>query len=742
MNGFDDLVEKVTQPLRVDPELRMDVANELRAHLEDSAAEFREAGYGADEAAANSIKALGDQDELAQSLWLANRKRMRLRRVAKWTSRVTLVPAALLVTFLLIAKVRTFVLLVSLSANQNAMYGAGRIPLEGLSQQQRYVFEGDPNARNVFEREKSIADRWPDNPVYYANYAFTNLAADEIVEGLKNHDQAVIDEVIQRLDRGERLEPDNALYNFIKAAILIGASSHTEKDPNLTYPYKDRRGKAKQRHCWRIEVTNEDVFEKGLAEFRRGLPKPYSTSHTIDMCRLRLGMLPKAADLNEYLRRMNFTIGVLLPDLSHLRGLGRSLCAYALRLGENGQGEPVGELLLGVEVMGSKMAIRADTIIELLVAYGIRQDALGHGIVAYDALRWEESAAEARAKLDSDNQFFATLFSDDPVLREQIFKHGGILGKMFMPAIPSYQVDTEPFVMAEYIVAERAALTALLAALVLLGFVLSVAVVVSVVSCRNQHDGPKLLFIGWRQLGWICLIALALPLVAYFIYAHVLRLGGAQYSLLLVWPRVVLDSAVVAAVVLMLLFGMSYSAIRQRAQRAGMMVPPMLRWRNIRWMFYTWCLLGFALVVHYPAWKVAISKSDGRLSPALLQWCLVLTGIVGVFVVVWLVRETLRITRFKGELAHFRRTLIRSFLPILAAAVIFLGLAGGVGLKIAEGRALRSAEMFFINEVEKSGFRLLRDRLGKDHNKLLQALFERSGRGKDNASATVDSRTL
>ena len=36
MSNFDALIERLTARLRVDPELRMDVANELRAHLEDS----------------------------------------------------------------------------------------------------------------------------------------------------------------------------------------------------------------------------------------------------------------------------------------------------------------------------------------------------------------------------------------------------------------------------------------------------------------------------------------------------------------------------------------------------------------------------------------------------------------------------------------------------------------------------------------------------------------------------------
>jgi len=103
MNGYDDLVDRLTHRLRVDPELRMDVANELRAHLQDAEAEFRQAGYDEQEAKANAVKALGDEKHLAEQLWQANRRRIGFRQAAKWTARVTLVPAAIAVTLVIAA---------------------------------------------------------------------------------------------------------------------------------------------------------------------------------------------------------------------------------------------------------------------------------------------------------------------------------------------------------------------------------------------------------------------------------------------------------------------------------------------------------------------------------------------------------------------------------------------------------------------------------------------------------------
>ena len=150
MADFEDLVERLTARLRVDPELRMDVANELRAHLEDAAEEFRQAGAGEAEAAAQAIAALGEEASLAEQLWQANRGRIRFRRAAKWAARATLVPAAIVVTVGLWL----------------AMWLPWRFPFHYLPADRAFLL-GDPLAAADAAREKAISDRWPDDPVYY-----------------------------------------------------------------------------------------------------------------------------------------------------------------------------------------------------------------------------------------------------------------------------------------------------------------------------------------------------------------------------------------------------------------------------------------------------------------------------------------------------------------------------------------------------------------------------------------------
>ena len=59
-------LDRVTRKLGVDRELQIEVRQELRSHLEDSIAEFRAAGLGATEAREQALRALGDEDDLAE----------------------------------------------------------------------------------------------------------------------------------------------------------------------------------------------------------------------------------------------------------------------------------------------------------------------------------------------------------------------------------------------------------------------------------------------------------------------------------------------------------------------------------------------------------------------------------------------------------------------------------------------------------------------------------------------------
>src|SRR5688500_3470460 len=90
LDPVDELLERLTRRLAVDRELQLEVRQELRTHVEESIAEFRNAGRGETDARDQALRALGDEAELAEQLWRANRRRIRLRAAGAWAVRLLL----------------------------------------------------------------------------------------------------------------------------------------------------------------------------------------------------------------------------------------------------------------------------------------------------------------------------------------------------------------------------------------------------------------------------------------------------------------------------------------------------------------------------------------------------------------------------------------------------------------------------------------------------------------------------
>jgi uncharacterized membrane protein YidH (DUF202 family) len=91
-----------------------------------------------------------------------------------------------------------------------------------------------------------------------------------------------------------------------------------------------------------------------------------------------------------------------------------------------------------------------------------------------------------------------------------------------------------------------------------------------------------------------------------------------------------------------------------------------------------------------------------------------LAVVIWLSLLMWLVRPIARFKRKAGEVAHYRRTAVRSIVPILAAAVIVVGLICGMALQRSEASAVgwaggQVAGVEFDREVERSSFIKLRD---------------------------------
>ena len=744
MSEWNELIDRLTHRLVVDEELRLDVARELRCHLEDAAVEFRGAGQSEQQAAASAARALGDADELAEQLWQANRRRIRIRGVIRWAARVTLLPAAA-------AIVLVFLLYIVNVGNAffPGKYGyrgwypggwdgktawpmgpVGELVLDPymgvhLSQDQRFMLFGAPGAQTALERAKSISDRWPDNPVYYANYvAFLLSSADGrgVGESGGGTDAEKLSAVVAALRKGEQLDPCNAFYPFEVASLLIRASSKVSEDPNRAYGQVSVRGDLRQAPACKTEVTDAALFRSGLEEFRRGLGTPQFTSHALDILRLRLAGLPAPTRLIQYLARLDIAFSTPLPYLGDYRHLTEALLGRAMDLAEQGQGAQAIRLAREVELMGDTTGGRSDTfVIQLLVGARIRSMAIGHAELIYGELGQADKAADARRRQQEDAELYRHVWAGKEPGPEEMAGMG-LLESITRPVLPGYDASMlRPIRTAEWFLAAQAGLLVLLAALLAGSLVLAVVAGLELWLLPRERR-PVLLFVGWRRLGRICVLAVVVPVAVYGLYALAAAEWGPTAGLTGALLRVGLELALLAVVVFVLLAWLSGSAIRQRAAELGLDAPGPATWRQWAWPAGL-MVLGAALplIIIVGWWTGAfrtyklegISKDVGGI---------LYSAAIACTVVPWGIAWALWSPAPGGSFKRFRQSVRRSMVPILAAAVVVVGI--GLGGLLAAGEGLAISRMGrglpMPDEIRNSDLRLIQEHLAQAQQRQLQ----------------------
>ncbi len=726
MSAWNELIGRITRRLEVDEELRLDVARELRCHLEDAAAEFRAAGESDEQAAASATRALGEPEELAEELWQANRGRIRIRGLLRWAARVTLLPAAILVVVVLLANA----LAIGVSYNQMSFGRGGPAPWvrfladpfpdAGLTEEQRFVLHGDPNAANSVDRAKSISDRWPDNPVYYGNY-IVHLLVDSPVHWRLRRDEPVtreqLDELIAPLRRGEQLDPDNAFYALEIASLLIQASSNVTEDPNTTYKDVDRDGKPWQAMAYAVDISDPEMFQQGIEAFRRALAKPRITLGSMEMLRLRLDMLPAPRRMVEYLNRVGMWVSTLLPHRHDYRTLGNSLLARSLDLARSGEGDEAVRLARQVEYMGDKVGAEADFLVELLLGRGIRRSALGHMELIYTELGNPEQATAVHKRRVAAYDLWNRVMKARRLSRDEQDRTG-LLESIIVPTLPDYRADLSPVRTAEHLAVVQAGLLALLADLLIAAGVLSVWTAAALFRLPKAQR-PVMLFVGWRRLGRICLLAVVLPVAVYGLYSLAVATWGPHIGLAGAMIRVSMELTLLVTVVFVLLTLMSGAAIRQRAAELGMEVPPPMPWR--RWIWPVGLLIGGAtlLLAGVVAWWLGgfrcttAGEALDSVLPIAAAVAILLLACLGLAWVLW---APARARRFR----RLRRSVRRSMVPILAAAVIVVGIGLGGTLAVGEGYAISrmGKGLPLPDEIANSDFRLLQEHLATEERRL------------------------
>ncbi len=284
------IIDEATAGLSDDPELRLDIRAELASHLGSAANAYEADGHSTEESAEMAVKDLGSPDELASELLAANARRMKWRAQIRMLFRVVVVPASMIIA-LVIASILAIRLLnyvmASISvekATLTSQHWQSPMTLLPVSrnQQQRYrelaaLLSGNTDA--TYQRyARHLLAQWqahrntPEAAMYYAQYANNLLPRGGHEQNDDNSELSIqrkdLPAFTQAMRVGQRLEPENALYDFRLAEAYLTLA--IEGKWHTTFLDK-KTGSAKG--YFEGSVVDRQLMELGLRELQSGLSK-------------------------------------------------------------------------------------------------------------------------------------------------------------------------------------------------------------------------------------------------------------------------------------------------------------------------------------------------------------------------------------------------------------------------------------------------------------------------------------
>ena len=712
------LIDDATAGLRHDPELRMDVQKELLTHLEQAAKDFR--AEGREDAEEQARKTFGSPLELAAELLDGNRRRLRLRALARLFAQALLVPLAVLAALYLgyggIARLSVLLrnpffgffesLNLSIPSPPGSFFPTQRqmnAKFNSLDKSQAFSSGYHVHLRRLWEQHRQE----PDAREYYGYYAgfiqpelrhprfrlrsFTLPGVPVITPRTtstpSNSEEArAFTKFEEEMRLGERVDPDNALYHLklANAYLRDGLLAKSEKTQEL------QPGESSD------NLYDPLLVDLGVAEVHAMLQKPVLTTYSMAMIRRRDASLPPAKLSEGY--QLHSATGILefLPILSEERALARRIPGCIRLLIKQGRMDEANYLLENWWLYPKQLTRGSHTLIDLLSVNAIIKSlgtevadinqSLGHSA---EADRVRQDVTRLTAAIEAQKKFIKNRAVSERDLRQ----HGAFLANRYVGNImigfyPSI-AEMRPARLYEYTMLEEFA-TSL--AMLLLAVLMLTAAVTSFAWLRTLRERgavPLLLLPDWRESARIVLLGLVLPLAAYVLYSR-LPIGGRDYGLYTNWPRFLAEMVLMLGILLYLPKRLMRTTVRRRCRELDISLPkPGFSLPKLAPPLVKLALQGFMLIITVimAATMLTMMFDDtvfdemyGRTAGFAIDTLVVLINLgSAVLFFILIIRSVNRIRQMvkarvpTDNFALYRGTLARSLIPLYAAAVILLG---------------------------------------------------------------------
>ena len=520
-----------------------------------------------------------------------------------------------------------------------------------LPPEHQFLFFGDTTRPTKSAQQRAIWEKNPDNKVYYANY-IRELVGDYMDEEYGVPPAVSIDELEKEIRQGEKIDPDNAFYNYIWAAILFRRGAEWESNPE------------EDRDEW--VINDPTLLDSAIVELRKATSKPYYRRYHDELNEERLGFFPETRRIEHRLVKLTFLAGLRLPELGLVRDLFKAIPQF---VESNELSESEASQLLDTWQDFLKQSIPdAYCLIDVLVLNAVATLSGEKVAEVYESMGQLESADNTReyaGKLSQpitqwkDNRANMP-FGDDSIKL-------GILASMLLPSIgepitremlaPSTQVERVAFL--EQMIAHS--MLVVLVLLIIFAFILR-----SICQLAANGRAPNLFIPSLKEFFRVFGLGVLLPVAFYYVYTR--HSGISSYENSLRDYRIFLEVGlfVVTCFAMSTWLGMDF--IRQRCEKSGISAPQSVRplWKglflgalSVSWIL---CILARPLFGH-------IKLMDD-----------ILLGLMVFLALKFAVTSI--IVFFKGvisrkELGAYYGSLARSLMPIWACVILFIG---GLGI--------------------------------------------------------------
>ncbi|MCF6176914.1 MAG: permease prefix domain 1-containing protein [Victivallaceae bacterium] len=660
---IENLLDELSSGLQADPEMRMDVKSELRTHLDDKIAEGENAGLSETESSEQALKSFGDIVAIADGLVAANASRMKLKARLWRVAAILLIPAVIICAFISFFQLASTVAILDIMSSFNSniikpptwMKRSAELFGKSYTADECFILDGDTTKHEPWQQQKALSDRFPSNKVYLANYILQLINA-------VNNKKVTRQYIYSELKRAEKLDPDNAFYNYMLAGVMLQkACSYKTQIKSL----KDGKKKRKRiKEIIDFKINDRQLFKQAMQEYLAGTKKKHCHSYSMQLMRQRLNIMGEPTNFATNLDQIMFAAGTVIPHVSLYRKLTQVLPQYAKLLIKEQTQELALRYIQSWHYFLQHQLDDSDYFISVLVLIASAKRFADDLPSLYQELGKKQQAGITKTQLLQVIEVREIWEKGKYDYRKDLNKMS-ILGSMILPAlgIKFSEQDLASSRRIEYINVEKSVIV-ILNILFIGGMLVAIGVIVT----WRWRTGINAILLTppLRTIGKIFLWGIITPIAAYLLISTLGTIGGHQYNLLY-------NSAFYFQILLLLTlmpyitFHLAKKYVSNRCQQLEIGLPAHKRWGNSR-IIILWSSMAIltvaALIPH-------AYIQFGKVTSYTFFTAIGLTFIYLLLIIVHTIAKFL--TSFhQRQYAIYYGALAKTLLPIFASAVIFL----------------------------------------------------------------------